>query len=53
MSVDIVTLINNVGFPIVAFLLMYKLVTETIRDNSKAIRELAEVITRLEERDKG
>ena len=32
--------ISVVGFPIVAFLLMYRMTETTIKDNSKAIREL-------------
>jgi len=37
----IIQLISNVGFPIVAFLLMYRLTQTTIKDNTKAINNLA------------
>lgn len=41
---EIITIINTVGFPIFAFVLMWKLANETIRDNSNAIIELREFI---------
>lgn len=41
---EYITLINTVGFPIFAFILMWRLATETIKDNSNAIIELREVI---------
>lgn len=37
---EILTAINAVGFPIVAFLLMFYQSTKTIRENTKAINEL-------------
>jgi len=37
---DAITAISTVGFPIVAFLLMFYQTTCTIQDNTKAIREL-------------
>lgn len=40
----IVTLINQVGFPIVAFFLMYKMAQTTIKDNTTAILELSKMI---------
>ena len=40
MELELIGLIQSVGFPIVAFLLMYHLVKDTIKDNTKAIREL-------------
>jgi hypothetical protein len=33
--------IGTVGFPIVAFLLMYKLATKTIKENTDAIKVLS------------
>ena len=36
----ILTMITQIGFPIVAFILMYNLVTTTIKDNTKAIQDL-------------
>jgi len=36
--------VSNVGFPIAAFLLMYRLVRETIKENTEALRELQEVV---------
>ena len=41
---EYITLINTVGFPIFAFVLMWKLSNETIKDNSNAIMELREAI---------
>ena len=40
MEIDFAGLIANVGFPIVAFLMMYQIATRTIKDNTKAIREM-------------
>lgn len=38
--------ISTVGFPIVAFILMYRFAKETVRENTEAIRELRNEITR-------
>lgn len=43
---EIISLISNVGFPIVAFLLMYYQSTKTIKQNSEALVKLTEVISR-------
>ena len=43
----IIQLISNVGFPICAFLLMYKQSNDVIRENTKAIAELKNEITNL------
>ena len=40
----IISLISNVGFPIVAFLLMYKLVTNHLEKMCEAIDKLEKVI---------
>lgn len=45
MSIE--TMISTIGFPIVAFLLMYKLCTDTIIKNTEAINGLKEMILRL------
>ena len=37
---DILEAISNVGFPIVAFILMYYKSTKTIRENTRALRDL-------------
>jgi hypothetical protein len=36
--------IGTVGFPIVAFFLMYQMTNDTIRKNTEAIQELREAI---------
>jgi hypothetical protein len=35
-----VNMIANVGFPIAAFVMMYRLATSTIRENTEALQEL-------------
>jgi len=42
-----VTLAQQAGFPVVAFMLMYKLATDTIKENTAAIQKLNEAVTRL------
>ena len=37
---DVIQMISTVGFPIVAFLLMFWQSTKTIKENTKAITEL-------------
>jgi hypothetical protein len=40
-SMDMFTqMIANVGFPIAAFVMMYRLATSTIRENTQALQEL-------------
>jgi len=41
---EITTAISTVGFPIVAFLLMYRLTKETIKENTEALVELRQEI---------
>lgn len=41
---EIIPLINQVGFPIMAFLLMFYLVSTTIKDNTIALQELKEML---------
>lgn len=44
---ELVEMIQIVGFPIVAFLMMYVLATKTIKENTQAIRDLT-IATRRE-----
>ncbi len=43
----IVQLVSNVGFPIVAFLLMYRLTSTTIKENTASIIELKTAILNM------
>ena len=43
---EVITAINTVGFPIVAFLLMFYLSSKTIKENTAVMRELVEEIKR-------
>lgn len=43
--------ITNIGFPIVAFFLMYKLVTETIKENTKAINKMNVWLSKILEKE--
>tara|TARA_R100000656_G_scaffold123546_1_gene100257 strand:+ start:592 stop:738 length:147 start_codon:yes stop_codon:yes gene_type:complete len=40
--IDYLDIIGSVGFPIVAFLLMYRLNEKTIKENTAAIKALTE-----------
>ena len=41
MDIELIgTLLNNTAFPIVAFILMYRLVTTTLKENTAAMYEL-------------
>lgn len=40
-STQLINIIQNVGFPIAAFGLMYRFATVTLTENTKAIKELA------------
>jgi len=51
MENDIVSLLSNVGFPAFAFILMYKMATDTIRENTAAIGKLNEAVVRLCEKE--
>lgn len=44
MDESIITLISNVGFPIVAFLLMFRLTNSTIKENTNTLMKLTEQI---------
>lgn len=48
-SDGIVSIISNVGFPIAAFMLMYRMANQTIKDNTAAITELHTEVKRLRE----
>ena len=43
----IMTAISTIGFPIVAFLLMYKMVNGCIKDNTEAIKESTKLMTEV------
>ena len=47
MTTQITNMITTLGFPIVAFLLMYRFATATIKENTVAIKELTIAITGL------
>ena len=47
---DIVQLINSVGFPIVAFIMMYWMCNTTIKENSQGTSELKDAINKLNDR---
>lgn len=44
---EVLQLINSVGFPIVAFLLMYHLTKTTIKENTQALQDLRETIIQM------
>lgn len=44
-----ISLISNVGFPICAFLLMYKQSNDVIKENTKAIADLKNEIAKNKE----
>jgi|GEM_PF-1851806 hypothetical protein len=43
----VVRLIGNVGFPIAAFLMMYRLVAVTLAENTHALQELRAAVEEL------
>lgn len=45
----LIQLISNVGFPICAFLLMYKQSNDVIKENTVAIAELKSEIAKLKQ----
>lgn len=50
LEIELITqAISTVGFPIVAFLLMYRMARETIKENTEAVNELRQELTRLRE----
>jgi len=51
---DIVAVIQNLGFPALAFVMMYKMAGDTIKENTQAISRLNEAVIRLcEKEEKG
>lgn len=44
MESDFVQLISNVGFPIAAFCAMYYMCNNTIKENTKVLNELVNII---------
>jgi hypothetical protein len=47
MERDMIALLSNVGFPVVAYLLMYRMVTSTLQENTKAIATMSQVLQEL------
>lgn len=47
METEILSAISTIGFPIVAFYLMYRMVNEQIRENTKAINNNTNLMTQL------
>ena len=45
-----ISIISNVGFPICAFLLMYKQSNDVIKENTQAIAELRNEIAKIKEK---
>lgn len=42
--VELTRLVSNLGFPIFAFMLMYKLVDQTIKENTKALADISKTM---------
>ncbi len=47
METEILSAISTIGFPIVAFYLMYRMINEQIRENTKAINNNTNLMTQL------
>lgn len=43
---EIGALISNMGFPIAAFVMMYRMANKTIKENTEAIQSLSEQVER-------
>jgi len=41
---DLITAVSSVGFPIVAFIMIFYMMQTTLKSNTKAIRELTNYI---------
>lgn len=41
------TLVSNVGFPIAAFVMMYRLAHRTIKENTEALQDLRSELSNL------
>ena len=48
---EILNAIGTIGFPIVAFLLMYKMSCETIKENTTALNEINTALAKLLEKE--
>lgn len=48
---EIINAIGTIGFPIVAFLLMYKMSCETIKENTMALNEINTALAKLLEKE--
>jgi len=47
MEQEIISILQNVGFPGLAFILMYRLTETTIKENTQAINGVKEALVRL------
>ena len=47
METEIITAISTIGFPIVAFYLMYRMVNEQLQENTKAINNNTNLVNQL------
>lgn len=47
---EITQIISTVGFPIVAFIMMYYMCNTTIKENSQSTNELRDAINKLNEK---
>jgi len=47
MAFDIVDLVKNLGFPVVAFLLMYRMTNNSIKENTNAIDRMGVLLEKL------
>ena len=45
---DFISMISNVGFPIAAFYLMFRMASTTIKENTEAIHNLSVMIEKSE-----
>lgn len=46
-ALEVGGLVGTVGFPIAAYLLMYRLANETIKDMTESVRDLQDEIAKL------
>ena len=49
-TADLTQLISTVGFPIVAFIMMYWMCNTTIKENSQSTSDLKDAINKLNDR---
>jgi len=48
LEIEVVSLLKDFGFPVVAFLLMYRMSNGAIKENTAAINQLRETLIRQE-----